>query len=335
MNSAWLRAALAASALGLVAAAPAPHYAVVGKIAGPDGSWDYASVDAAEGRLYVARSASVTVVDLAKPDSARSIGAISHGHGAVPIADRGLLLVTSGQDDSVRLFEVAGGREVSRIAVGSDPDAAFYDAAGHRAVVMNAKAGTVSVIDVPSAKVTRTITLKPGLEFGVLGPNNTLFVNNEDANEIETANLKTGAVGPAIALTGCESPSGLAYDAHTGRLISACANGKAAIVDVRTRREVGLLDIDKGPDAVLLDATRRVAFIPCGKSGTLMVLSLASADINVVAKVPTEIGARTGAVDPRDGAVYLPTAHFEPAVAGARAVATPGSFHILKVGRAG
>jgi hypothetical protein len=179
--------------------------------------------------------------------------------------------------------------------------------------------------------VVRTITLKPGLEFGVAGPGNMLFVNNEDANEIETANLATGLVGAPIAMAGCEGPSGLALDTKNHLLISACANGKAAVVDIKTRREVGLLDIGKGPDAVLLDEARGLAFIPCGQSATLIVISLA-AHPAVVATVATEKGARAGAVDPRDGTIYLPTAHFEPpATPGARPAAIPGTFHVLMV----
>ena len=326
-------AATALIAAGPAVAQAAPGYAVSGSIAvTADGGWDYTSVDPATGHVYVARADSVTIADPVA-GTARAVGATAKSHAVVPIPDLGLLLVTSGRDDSVRLIDAASGTEKARIAAGNDPDAAFYDAAGHRAVVMNAKGGTVSVIDVAAAKVVRTITLKPGLEFGVLGPNGTLFVNNEDANEIETANLDTGAVGVAIALTGCTGPTGLAFDAKTHRLISACANGKAAVVDTVAGRLTGLLAIGAGPDAVILDAGRRLAFIPCGKDGVLDAIALdAKGGPAVVATIRTEPGARTGAVDPRSGVIYLPTARFAAPVAPAtKAAAVPGSFHILVV----
>lgn len=307
-------------------------YAVTGSIAGPDGSWDYSSVDPRTHAVYVAHGDSVMVADPTN-GTARSIGQIVHAHAVVPIPDLHLLLVTSGRDDSARLIDPASGTEKARIAVGTDPDAAFYDAAAHRAVVMNAKAGTVSVIDVPSARVTRTITLKPGLEFAALGPRATVFVNNEDANEIEIASLDTGKVTAPIALTGCLSPSGLAYDAKTGLLISACANGKAAIVDAARHVLVKLLDIGMGPDAVILDAARRTAFIPCGKDGVLTEIALdAKGGPAVVATIRTEPGARTGAVDPASGTLYLPTAKFAVPVAPAtKPIPVPGSFHIVVV----
>lgn len=325
------RLMLAISGAVTIAAAPAPTYVAGRQIAGPDGGWDYAKVDPATRRLYVAHGDVVTEVDLANGDAVRSFGAIAKAHAVVPLPGD-MLLVTSAHDDTARLFNAKTGEEVARIAVGGDPDAAFLDAASGHAVVVNAKGGTVSIIDIAERRVAQTITMKPGLEFAVLGSDRTLFVNNEDANEIETANLVTGKTGPAIALTGCEGPTGLGLDEKTHRLISACANGKAAVVDAKTRRLVTLLDIGGGPDAVIMDTERRLAFIPCGKDGVLEVVALdAAGGAKVAATVKTEAGARTGALDPSDGSLYLPTARFAPAAAGARPAAIPGTFHVLAV----
>ena len=329
------RLLLAAAAGAIIAAAPVPHYAVSGTIAGPDGGWDYAGLDQATRTLYVAHGNSVLAVDLAHGNATRSFGAIDHGHAVVPIPGKPELLVTSGHDNSVRLFDPRSGAQIASIAVGEDPDGAFYDPATRQAVVMDAKAGTVSVIDVAARKVVRTIVLQPGLEFGQAGAGNTLFVNNEDRSEIETANLTTGKVEPTIAIPGCESPSGLGYDPQTGQLISACDNGKAAVIDTRTRKLTHLLDIGQGPDAVIIDARRRLAFIPCGKSGTLTEIALdAPGGARVVGTTNTEVGARTGALDESDGTLYLPTAKFGPPTRpGHHGEPLPGTFHIVVVKR--
>ena len=318
-----------------IAAAPARRYAIDRAIAGPDGGWDYVQVDPETHRVYVAHGDVVTEIDPLHGDAVRSFGAIMKAHAVVPIPGGTTLLVTSGRDDSVRLFDLRDGSERAKIAVGSDPDAAFYDAAGQRAVVMNAKAGTVSLIDVTTAKVTGTIVLKPGLEFGVLGANDTLYVNNEDENEIETANLATAKTGRAIALPGCTGPTGLGFDAKTGYLLSACANGKAALVDTKTGKLMRLISIGLGPDAVIMDTARRLAFIPCGKDGVLSVIPLDAGEGAPVARtIKTEIGARTGALDPSSGTLYLPTARFAaPAIAGGRPVPVTGSFHIVVITR--
>jgi len=311
------------------AAAPAPSYKLVGSIAAPgDGGWDYATIDPSAKRVYVTHGATVVMADIAHGTASEPFSGIAKGHAAVPIAAGNLVAVTSGHDDSVRLFDSRSGSEVAKIAVGTDPDAAFYDASAGRLVVMNAKGGTVSLVDPAARKVTNTITLKPGLEAGALD-GDTLLVNNEDLNELETASLRTGRAGPAIALTGCEGPTGLAFDPLTGQAISACANRKAAVVDVRHHRLVRLLDIDGGPDTVLIDQHRRLALIPCGRDGTLVVIALDGV-ARVVGHVATEAGARTGALDPETGRIYLPTAILVPATTpGGRPQTKPGSFHIL------
>jgi len=51
-----------------------------------------------------------------------------------------------------------------------------------------------------------------------------------------------------------------------------------------------------------------------------------------VGRVKTEVGARTGALDPETGDIYLPTARFAPvAQPGGKRAPVPGSFHILVV----
>ncbi|WP_425230661.1 YncE family protein [Sphingomonas sp.] len=318
----------------LPGAAPAPSHAVASSIPGPDGAgWDYARFDPATRRLYVAHGDAVTVIDLAHGGASSSIGAVSRAHAALPIPGTSTLLVTSGRDGTVRLLDTRDGHETARLTVGENPDAAIWDPATRRALVMNAESGSVSVVDVVGARVERTIPVKPALEYAAIGPGGALFVNDEDANEIEVIDLRTGTVGTPIALTGCEGPTGLAYDRRTARLISACANGKTAIVDARRRRLAALVDIGRGPDAVILDEARRLAFVPCGREGTLEVLALdGPGGVRRIETVRTAIGARTGALDPSDGAVYLPTADYgPPATAGGRPVAKPGTFRVLVV----
>ena len=314
----------------MLAGAPATAvtYQVEGRIsASGDGGWDLASFDSAAKRFYVTHGDVVVAADVVHATASAPFSGIARGHAAVPISGQSLLAVTSGRDDSVRLFDTKSGAEIARIPVGGNPDAAFYDAKAGRLVVMNAKSGTVSVIDVVARKVTSTITLKPGLEIGTQD-GDILLVNNEDSSELETANLRTGQAGPAIALTGCEGPTGLAFDTATGQAISACANHKAAVVDVRNHRVTALLDIDAGPDTVMIDQKRRMALIPCGRDGTLVLIAL-DGGAHVVGRVTTEAGARTGAVDPDSGKVYLPTAELVPAAAGGRPQPKPGTFHIL------
>jgi DNA-binding beta-propeller fold protein YncE len=325
-----LAAIIAAPAAGAV---PAPHYRLAGSISGPDGGWDLLSVDSAHHRLFVARSDALDVVTLDGAGAVRPVGTLARGHGAVPIPPGDRVLVTSGNDDRARIYNVASGRLLFDVAVGHKPDAAIWDARLGAVLVMNAQGGTVSVVDPNRGAVVRTIPLGAGLELPVVDDSGTLFVNSEEANLIYVADPASGRVMDPIALPGCEGPTGLAYDRAGHRLISACANGKAAVVDIGQRREIQLIDIGRGPDGAVVDQERGLAFIPCGRDGELDLIPLRGhGPLAVTERIPTETGARTIALDPRTGRLYLPTARFGPAPAvGGRAPALSGSFHILIV----
>ena len=332
-----MKTGIKALAVGAVLAAstalatPAtPAYVKVGSIPAPDDRWDFASWDSAHHLLLVAHGKDVLVIDPAHPGSIRAVGALQGAHGVVAIPDSSNLLVTSGKDNTVRVIDEVSGNEIASIPVAANPDAVILSASGHHAYVMAAKGGAISIVDlVQNAEVGR-IALKEGLEVPVLITPGLIAVNNEDANEIELANLLTKKAAGAIKLTGCEGPTGLAYDPATGLALSACANGKAALTDLRARRVVALLPIGEGPDTAIWDANRKRFLVPCGKSGTLSVIRMVGRTPVVEKAVLTEVSARTAVLDPATRRVYLPAARFGlPAPGAKRGVMEAGSFHVL------
>ena len=314
------------------AAGAAPEYAMAGTIPGPDGGWDYASVDPARHRLYLAHGTAVTALDLVSQAVTPQLATASRPHEVLPIPGTALLLETDGGTGTARLLDAISGAEKAVIPVGKNPDAAIWDARRRRAIVMNADSGTVSVIDPATAKVVGTVTLAPGLEFAAFDKRGMLYVNNEDRNQIAVIDLDKMALEGWIDMPGCQGPTGMAYAPTADRIVSACGNGIVAVVDPAARKQVSTIAIGKGADAVIGDATRRRLFVPSGGSGTLAVLAESSGSIRLVETVPTEVSARTGAVDPNDGKVYLPSARTVAATEpGGRRQQVPGSFHLLIV----
>lgn len=328
--------ALSSLAFAVPAAAAGPAYVKAGTIPGPDAFWDYANWDPASQQVLIGHSNNILVVDPAK-DSLRAIGNVVRAHIALAIPGTDKILVTSGGDNSVRILDRTSGKELAKIAVGKDPDAAVMAPDGAHAYVMDARSGEISVIDLKTDKETGRIMLKPGLEAGALVTPTELAVNNEDESEIELANLATDKADGTIAITGCTSPSGFAYAADRGLSISTCRNGKAALVDIKARKLVKLVDIGEGPDTAIYDAARKRFIVPCGRSGTLSLVDFAKPGSEpTVTSAPTELGARTGALDPTTGRLFLPTAKFQPpAQQGQRPTLERGSFHILVMKLAG
>ncbi len=329
--SLFLGAAAAALAATAASAQPdaVPSFHVAGSIAAPDSRWDFASWDAAHNRVLVAHGQDVLVIDAGNGHAVSSIGKLAGAHGVVAIPGTDSLLVSSGHDDSVRILGELDGTERARIAVAADPDAIILSADGATAYVMGGDSGVISVIDLVKQAEVGRITMKPGLEVPVFAGPNLLAVNNEQQSEIELADLGSRAMAGTIALPGCKAPTGLAVAPDQHLALSSCANGVAALVDLAGRRLVALLPIGQGPDTVIWQQAKQRFLVPCGRSGTLSIIALDGARPTVLPAVTTETSARTAALDPVSGHLYLPAARMQPSVAGARPALVPGSFHVL------
>ncbi|WP_353227478.1 YncE family protein [Novosphingobium sp.] len=311
----------------------APVYAVVARIPGADGGWDYAAVDPVRGRLYVARTDAVMAVDLASGKVTDHFAPATRAHAALPIDQGRTLLETDGTSGLTRFIDADSGKTLAEVATGKKPDAAFVDHATGLVVVMNPGSNSVALIDPKTHALVRAIAVPGGLEAGEGDGHGHAWVNLEEANALAEIDLKAGTLVRTVALDGCDGPTGLALIGGATRVLSACSNGVVTVVDTASGKLVQTLAVGAGPDAVIVDGPRGLAFVPSGQAGTLSAISIADpAHLRVVATIPTQKGARTGAVDPRTGILYLPTATMVPAANGTdRPRPAPGSFVVLVV----
>lgn len=321
--------ALLAAAL---AAAPLPVAAmsVTSRIPLADGGWDYVSVDPASNRLFVARGDGVATIDLATRVVTPQLVAATRTHAALVIPGTTIGIVTSTADGGVMLFDATTGKVTVDIKTGPKPDAATYDLATKSLLVMDNKDGSVTIVDPATGKKTGTIAIGGALEFAVTDNRGRLYVNVEDKNTLVTVDIKSRTIVRTTPLTGCDEPSGLALT-RNGVLISACSNGVAKTIDAKTGKPMADIAIGPHPDAVLYDATRDRAYVPSGGDGTLTVIDTHGHAARKIASVATQKGARTGAVDPATGTVYLPAARYEDPVGDARPKVVPGSVEMLVV----
>lgn len=307
-------------------------YRLTDRIKGPDGGWDYASVDSAGKRLFVARTYGVMAVDLQTGATTDKLVDGAGVHGVLPLPQSDLAISTNGKSNDAVLFNRLSGQIEMKIATGASPDALLLEPRTGLAVILNGKSHDATLFDVEKRAVVGAITLNGKPEFGVADGLGKVFVNLEDKAEIAVVDVAARKVVGALALPGCEAPTGLGYAPKRKVLISACDNGVAKLIDTTTGQDLGSLPIGKHPDAVLIDSTRSRAFVPSG-DGVLTVLDIADdREIAVAGSVGTQTGAKTAALDEVTGKIYLPTAQFAaPEGEGARPKPIPGTFEILVV----
>src|ERR1700730_5763848 len=274
-SRAALAGLVASVCLGPHACAGQRNMVLVKTIAHQDGDarLDYASIDDVSRRLYVARGFGVTAVDLDTELTTRQLVAGQHVHAVIPLPG-GRVLSTNGDSNTATLFVGKTGEVLAQIATGNDPDAAAFDPASGLVFVMNAKDGDATLIDPAGGKAVGRLPLGGKPEFAVADSHGRLFVNLEDRNATAVIDTAGRKVIGNYALPGCERPSALGIDIESGVLVAACATRTAVAIGPADGRVIAPhLPIDRKPDAVIFDAVKKNFYIPCGRDGTLAVIS--------------------------------------------------------------
>jgi len=312
-----------------------PNYSIVDRIKVPDGAFDYATFDAATNLVFMPRGSFTTVIDV-KTGKASQLASGASDHIALAVPGTNLIVLTQ-RRGVIRIVDKTTDMVLADLPGGKNPNSAAYDPVTKLVFVMNKDSGDAAIVDPVARKVVATMPVSPNtLEFPVADGTGRIFDNIETTAEIAVIDARTRKVTGSYKLAGCEEPSGLAYAADTKLLISSCGNGVAKVVRADTGKEVASLPIGRGPDAVIYDAARKLAFIPCGRDGVLEVISLVDpAHIAVVQRVQTQAGSRTGTVDPGTGRVYLmaskPDPNGVPPPGGRGVPRLAGSWEVLVV----
>lgn len=296
-----------ALALAATAQAAEADYVYRGDIdLGAPGGWDYASVDATSGRVFVGHGETIAVGDAAALKPAGAVQGLKSAHGAVFAPALGVGFATSGGDGSVKVFDLKSLATLASIPVGEDTDSIIFDPNTNTVLVTLGDPKKLAIIDAAKRAVAHLIDLPGEPEFLAADGAGKVYVNLVSSGQIAVVDIASGKIEGIIAMDGCQHPHGLAYDSHLKRLFSGCSNGFLAVVDPKTRAMVTKLAVVPRSDAVAVDEARGRVFVPSGL-GQLSIVSAKPGDqYTVIRTLPTFFGARTMAIDPKSGTLFLP-----------------------------
>ena len=296
------------------AAGKAPIRVIDRLALGGPGGWDYLAVDAPHRHLFISRSDRVVVLDLASRKITGTIPGTDGVHGIAIAPDLHEGFTSNGHSASVTVFDLTTLKTLGTITgTGKNPDAILYDSASHHVLTMNGRSASASVIDPASRKVIATIALPGKPEFAQADGAGHIYVNIEDKSELVEIDSLHDTVLHTWSLAPCTSPSGLALDNVHHRLFSVCDNQTMAVTDATSGRVIATVPIGEGPDAVAFDNTTDTIYSSNGESGTITVVHENDPDhYAVTATVPTQVSARTEALDPVTHRLYLSAAKQSP-----------------------
>ena len=292
---------------------------------GGDGGWDYIVPDPPNHRLFIARQNRMMVIDEDSGTVLGEITGIQGAHGTALADGTGHGFATSGNDQSVVMFDLKTFKVLGRIPAAEDADAIIYDSASNRVFTLNGDAHSATVIDPRAGTLIANIPLGGKPEYGA----------SAGDGEVVEIDGKTAAVARRWSTLPCKQPVAMAIDTAHHRLFSGCRSGVMAVSDYQAGKIVATIPIGTGVDGAGFDAASGNAFAS-NADGTLTVVHQDAPDqYHVSENVQTPQGARNMGFDSTNHRVFIVSAKFGPAPAGGRGrgPVLPGPFALMVIER--
>ena len=294
----------------LPSSAPLPLRAA-GEVALPGDSsrFDYASLDADRGLLFVAHlgAGEVIEVDIRAHRVVRTIPDLSQVHGVLVVpALRRVFATATGANRMIALDEDTGA-VVAQAPTGEYPDGLAYDPRRSAIWTTNESGGSETVIDAATGAVHGTVTL--GGEVGNVAydpAGDRMLVAVQGRNDLAVIDPASLAIEKRIPLSDCEHDHGLTLDT-TNRLAFVACDGNATLltVDLTGGQVLGTDPVGEDPDVLAYDPTAHLLYV-AAESGTVTVLDLRDRRLSVTGSGHLADGAHVVAVDPNTHHSFYP-----------------------------
>jgi DNA-binding beta-propeller fold protein YncE len=317
-------------ALPLLAQTSAGYHIVSTYETGGDGSWDYIVPEPSRHRIFVARANRVMVIDESNGKLLGEVVGINGAHGTAIAGTSGRGFATSGNDQSVVMFDTDTFKELARIPAAEDADAIIYDPVSNRVFTFNGDAHSSTVIDPAAGKRITNIDLGGKPEYGATAGDGKVYANLTDISEVVEIDAKALTVTRRWSTAPCKQPVSMAIDTAHHRLFSGCRSGVLAVSDYQAGKTITTLPIGMGVDGAGYDPAAGDVFAT-NADGSMTVIHQDTPDsYRVVENVLTPTGSRNMGLDPGTHRIFVAAATF---AAGGRRTVVPGTFKVLVIGK--
>jgi DNA-binding beta-propeller fold protein YncE len=247
--------------------------AVTLKSAKPD--WDYVTLDAARGRLFIGRRGEgVVVYDVMSKKVVRTLDKSDDANAValVPEFDRGY---STNGDGTSTVFQISTLKTLERIKLGGeDADSAFYEPVTQQLAFTLGDAKKIVFVDAKTAKVVGELAMESKkLDGTVPDGEGNLFMALRDRNAVAKIDARARALVAEWKTEGCEQPTGIAFDKANQRIFVGCRGAKPvlAVMDSASGKVIGTYEIGRGNDGVIYDAETKKIYTSNGVDANLVI----------------------------------------------------------------
>lgn len=265
---------------------------------GVHGRIDHMAVDLTSRKLFISAlgNNTVEIVDLDAKRVGKRLEGFAEPQGVLLVPEFGRLAVTSGEGDSVQIFDSANLDPIRKIGIRDDGDNIRYDPATHLAYVGCGKgrSGALAAFDVRTGAKLSDIELSGHPESFQLETSGTrIFVNVPAAQAVEVVDRSRGKVVATWPLAARNNYPMALDEAHGRLFVGTRSPAELQVMDTSSGRLVAKLESVGDADDIFYDTKTHRIYVSGGEGFVYVFEQLDADKYRLAEKIPTRAGART------------------------------------------
>jgi DNA-binding beta-propeller fold protein YncE len=280
---------------------------------GPAVRFDYQSLDATQGRLYISHmnANQLVVFDTSKREVVVNLDGFSGVHGVWAVPELGRVYASLTGEHKVAVVDTKTLQTLARVGPIKYPDGIAYAPGPQRVFVSDEHGDVDAVIDTKTNSLIASIPLGGGAgntvyDFG----SGHILVAVHEKNEVVAIDPASLRIIGRYPMTGIERPHGLALD-QSGRLafVAGEENHRLAVVDLNTMKVLATHPVGEDPDVLAFDPGLKRLYVSA-ESGNVFVFREDGKTLIDEGHISIP-HAHTVCVDPNTHLVYFPLENFD------------------------
>jgi len=271
--------------------------------------FDYQSLDAASGRLYIAHLGSdlMTVFDVNKQTIIGDVKGLNRVHGVLAVPALHRIYASATGTNELVVIDDESLNIVARVPAGDYPDGIAYASKENKLYVSDLHGKTDTVIDAKTNQRVTTIPLGGGAGNSQYDPvGDRIFVAVDGREELAEIDPTSDTLVARYPLTGCKGAHGVLLDSDRRLAFVACEeNAKLIVVDLESKKAMITLPVGADPDVLALDSALRRVYVS-SESGVITILEERDRGLEKIAEDFFAPNAHSVAVDSSSHHVFFP-----------------------------
>jgi DNA-binding beta-propeller fold protein YncE len=275
---------------------------------GPAVRFDYQSLDAETGRLYISHmnADQLVVFDTVKREVVANLDGFKRVHGVWAVPELGRVYASVTGEHAVAVVDSKTLHILAKVGPINYPDGLAYAPKAKRVFVSDEHGDTDAVIDATNNSLVTSIPLGGGAGNTVYDPTSGhVLVAVHGVNELVAIDPSSAKILGRYPLPGIKNPHGISLDiANRLAFIAGEENHSLAVFDLKSMKVLSTVQTGEDPDVLAFDPGLKRLYVSA-ESGTVSVFEESGRELRALGTIFMP-HAHTVSVDPKTHLVYFP-----------------------------